>query len=105
MTNASMPTQRPGRQPLHSLRERARDQSWRAAEWLRRCLERENLIAGLKTFSWLAPLTLLIWIYAEREQVDRLENQTIPIEVRSNDPNLFVQLQMGENKDDKNVVA
>src|SRR5688572_20598598 len=28
---------------------------------------------GLKTFLWVAPLTALIWVYAEREQIDKAE--------------------------------
>jgi len=31
---------------------------------------RENLVGGLKTIAWVLPLTILIWVYAEREQVD-----------------------------------
>src|SRR5687768_12401586 len=29
--------------------------------------------APLKTFLWVAPLTALIWVYAEREQIDKAE--------------------------------
>jgi hypothetical protein len=38
--------------------------------------------AGLKTFLWVAPLTALIWIYAEREQIDRVEVR-VPIQLVS----------------------
>lgn len=53
---------------------------------LRDTFSREQLIAGLKGFFWVAPLTILIWVYAEREQLSNLKNFSIPIEVRSADP-------------------
>ncbi len=45
---------------------------------------REQLVAGLKAFFWVGPLTVLIWVYAEREQVEPLPNFQIPIELTSN---------------------
>ncbi len=51
-------------------------------ERLRQRFSRENIISALKTLAWVAPLTILIWIWAEREQLDNLPGQTIPIEVR-----------------------
>jgi hypothetical protein len=94
------PPARPGPSELR----RQMNESIRAAHrWFQRSLSREGAIAGLKTLAWLAPLTLLIWIYAEREQTDRVENQTIPIEVTAgNNPNLFVVLK---EPSDKTVVA
>lgn len=71
-----------------------------AGRWIARATSPPRIIEALKTLSWLAPLTLLIWIYAEREQIDSID-QSIPIEVRSDDPNRFVTLRMP----DKNVVA
>jgi hypothetical protein len=43
---------------------------------------REKLNDGLKTFLWVAPLTALIWIYAERAQIATLE-QRVQISVTS----------------------
>src|SRR5687768_17272099 len=43
---------------------------------------REKLNDGFKTFLWVAPLTALIWIYAERAQIAPLE-QRIQIAVKS----------------------
>jgi hypothetical protein len=43
----------------------------------------QRLIDGLKTFVWVAPLTILIWIYAEREQIAQLNDVPVPIEVRT----------------------
>src|SRR4051794_14364070 len=53
--------------------------------WFRETFSREQLVSGLRSLVWVAPLTVLIWIYAEREQVDRASAQ-FPIEVRSGAP-------------------
>jgi hypothetical protein len=45
-------------------------------------VEQSSRAAGLKTFLWVAPLTALIWIYAEREQIDRVEVR-VPIQLVS----------------------
>src|SRR5215207_6828460 len=47
---------------------------------------RQQLVDALKAFLWVAPLTILIWIYAEREQLVTQKNFPIPVEVRSADP-------------------
>src|SRR2546428_2295804 len=53
-----------------------------ARRWFRDTFSKDQLISGLRSLVWVAPLTVLIWIYAEREQVNR---QTVRIqeEVRS----------------------
>lgn len=53
---------------------------------MRDAFSREQFFAGVKGFFWVAPLTILIWIYAEREQLSTLKGFSIPIEVRSADP-------------------
>jgi hypothetical protein len=54
----------------------------------------ENFFAALRTLAWLVPLTVLIWLYAEREQVFEIESVPIPITVTAGgDLNLFVELQ------------
>ena len=68
--------------PLERLRGRAHEMFWRSLHWLRGCFERYNLLAGLKTLLWLGPLTLLIWVYAEREQNDKID-AAIPVAVRA----------------------
>ena len=60
--------------------------------WSGRMFTLENLSSGLKTFMWVAPLTILIWVYAEREQVVQKE-VTLPIAVKSTDPKLIVSLR------------
>src|SRR6266446_114002 len=45
-------------------------------------VEQSGRSAGFKTFLWVAPLTALIWIYAEREQIDKVEVR-VPIKLMS----------------------
>jgi hypothetical protein len=57
-----------------------------------------RFIEGLKTFLWVAPLTILIWVYAEREQLVPLNDVPVPISVRSNSPDRIVTLISPKNK-------
>jgi hypothetical protein len=61
----------------------------------------DAVVGFLKTLVWVAPLTLLIWVYAEREQNVTQSGIIVPIEVRTNDPNRIVTLR---GPADKNVV-
>jgi len=81
--------------------------SWRdhfAAErrWVADTFSAEKMIEMLKQLAWVVPLTLLIWIYAEREQVTKEQNETIPFEIVSTDPNRLVTLRPPQ---DSNVVV
>lgn len=58
----------------------------------RRVPASEKLVDFLKTLSWVAPLTILIWIYAEREQSLSLSGVSFPIEVRTTDGSRIVKL-------------
>jgi hypothetical protein len=49
-----------------------------------------RFIDGLKTLAWVAPLTILIWVYAERKQAIRRESVPIPVEVRVNSKDKLV---------------
>jgi hypothetical protein len=76
--------------------------TWRddvSAEWnrVRNGLTRENLISKAKTLAWVAPLTLLIWIYAEREQVAEYKDEPVPFELVNNDDSRYVSLKQDEN--------
>ncbi|MEA2708119.1 MAG: hypothetical protein QOF78_720 [Phycisphaerales bacterium] len=76
--------------------------SWRDdvyAEWnrFRASLTRENLIAKAKTLAWVAPLTLLIWIYAEREQVAIYNDEPVPFELVSGNDGRFITLKQDTN--------
>jgi hypothetical protein len=60
-------------------------------------LTRENIAAFLRTFTFAAPLTILIWVYAESEQQVPDTDQPISIEITSRDPNKMVTLDPGEH--------
>ena len=60
-------------------------------------LTRENIGSFLKTLTLAAPLTVLIWIYAESEQQVPDTDQPISIEVTSRDPGKIVTLGPGEH--------
>src|SRR3954466_15792721 len=53
-------------------------------------LTRENIVSNLKTLAWVVPLTLLIWIWAEREQVQPAKDVTVPFELVSVDNNRII---------------
>lgn len=63
---------------------------------------RDQVVNFLKNLVWVAPLTLLIWVYAEREQTVTLGSVTFPIEVRTTDHNKLVTLRKPQ---DKNIVV
>ena len=47
--------------------------------WARSTFSRESYITSLKSLLWVLPLTVLIWIYAEREQVQTLTNVIVKV--------------------------
>ena len=67
--------------------------STKVTQTVRRALSRQNLIANLKTFLIAAPLTILIWIYAEQQQLVPGKDLPLRISVVSADPaNRMVEL-------------
>lgn len=91
----SSPSSTPGPRPTST-------RTWRddvSAEWTRfhSSLTRDNLIAHAKTLAWVAPLTLLIWIYAEREQVAIYKDEPAPFELVNTDDSRYVSLKQDEN--------
>jgi len=46
---------------------------------IRKQLTRENIVTFAKQLVWVVPLTLLIWIYAEREQLASEPGRIVPI--------------------------
>lgn len=73
------------------------------ADWFKSEFAGDRLASFFKTLLWAAPLTLLIWIYAERQQQVRIPQVTIPIEVESSDPgNWYAYIQKPR---DGNVVV
>src|SRR5881398_575967 len=69
-------------------------QSWHSAvtehRWWRNNFSRERLIEAAKNLAWVGPLTLLIWVWAEREQTQEISLNDVPVQVVSSDPNRFV---------------
>jgi hypothetical protein len=70
--------------------------------WARSTFSRDQLTSGLKSLLWVAPLTILIWIYAEREQLATVSSVTVPIDVASNDARQWVTLR---NPPDRNLMV
>ncbi len=65
-------------------------------------ITRESIISNLKTLAWVIPLTLLIWIWAEREQQAIEPDVSVPFELTSAEPNRVVSLK--PNTQDTNFV-
>jgi hypothetical protein len=70
----------------------ARSDGGRITRWIRHVFRQEKVVASLKTLAWVMPLTLLIWVYAEREQLAREPGVPIPINVTSGDPTKILTL-------------
>lgn len=73
-----------------------------ARGWSRNHLSHDNLVVFGKTLLWVGPLTILIWIYAERQQQFQLDNVSLPIEVVSSDPSKVARIEFPA---DKNVMV
>jgi hypothetical protein len=68
-----------------------------------RSITRENLIDWLRTLAWVIPLTLLVWIWAEREQLAHTPSPVaIPVTLRTTSANVVVHMITPA---DKNVMA
>ncbi len=62
--------------------------------WSRATFTRDKLLDNLKSFVWVAPLTLMIWIYAEREQVNNdFKVNDVSIQLNNNDRSRFVEVE------------
>ncbi len=59
-------------------------------------LTRESIGSFFKTLAWVVPLTFLIWVWAEREQVATENDVPLRVSVRSTDANRIVSLAPGE---------
>src|SRR4051812_37804191 len=69
---------------------------------MRGMFTRDNLVSFARSMAWVVPLTILIWIYAEREQLAPAPGRVIPIDVKTSAPNRVVKLL---SPVDKNIVA
>ena len=59
--------------------------------WVKDTFSKEQLLSGIKQLAWVAPLTLLIWVYAEREQ-QTTATMRFAVAARSSNPNVFVSV-------------
>lgn len=63
----------------------------RLRRWARDTFTREQMVSALKQLAWVAPLTILIWAYAEREQ--QVEGHLrLTVEAQSSNPAVAVRL-------------
>lgn len=65
---------------------------WAMRAWARSTFSRDSFISSLKSLLWVAPLTLLIWVYAEREQVVTMNNVAINLDTRSSEPGRVIRV-------------
>jgi hypothetical protein len=65
--------------------------------WGRDTFSREKLLSSLKELMWVAPLTALIWVWAEREQTSKVTVQ-FRVDVRNVDPRFLVQLRDADGR-------
>jgi hypothetical protein len=56
--------------------------------WWATTFTRQGMLDALRNFAWVAPLTILIWVYAEREQIFTPTRPDVPIHVVGS--NLFI---------------
>lgn len=66
--------------------------------WARNTFNRDQLRESLKSLAWVAPLSILIWVYAERQQVRPAERRSIPFEIRTNDSRQVVEVLVPSEK-------
>jgi hypothetical protein len=62
--------------------------------WIRARLTRQSVTEWFKTMVWVVPLTIIIWIYAEREQVPQLPYPIdhVSVQVISTAPDIFLEV-------------
>src|SRR5829696_7080740 len=66
--------------------------------WVRTHTTADALSDGLKTATWVVPLTVLIWVYSEQEQRAQEKSQPVLINVRTTESNRVVTV-IGRNAD------
>lgn len=72
--------------------------------WARDTFNREQVLSSLRALMWVAPLTLLIWIYAEREQ-QAVRTAQFQIVVKSADPTQVASFAAASDQNIQNVSA
>lgn len=91
-------TSAPQPRPKRAVTPRPRRSYWAqlaggVRAWARETFAPDQLLKGLKSLMWVAPLTVLIWIYAEREQISHNVDVQFRIEVKNSDPRFLVLLR------------
>jgi hypothetical protein len=61
-----------------------------AIRWFKELFTRQSLIDGLKAITWVVPLTILIWVYAEEQKPVGSQEQTLQVEFHSSDQDRMV---------------
>jgi hypothetical protein len=97
----SLPHPSAARPKMPERRALARRATSLARRWARDTFNRESFVSSLRSLLWVAPLTLLIWIYAEREQ-QASGTARFQIVVKSADP---TQVATFVSPTDQNVMA
>ncbi|HEV7301846.1 MAG TPA: hypothetical protein VGN72_21095 [Tepidisphaeraceae bacterium] len=69
-----------------------------ARSWARTRFTREQVWSTTKSLAWITPLTILIWVYAEREQVRPPVKQAIPFQIRTSDARQVVTVLRPEGE-------
>src|SRR3954471_10050063 len=94
-------TQPPRKQEHVSVSYAPPKRSWRKRlghslrGWTRSTFSRESYMASLRSLLWVVPLTVLIWVYAEREQVTTLTNVTINVAPPASPTGLLIRFAPG----------
>lgn len=63
-----------------------------ARSWARHTFSRDSLMSSLRTFLWVVPLTVLIWVYAEREELGPPEKVTFKFQLVDSEPGRLVRV-------------
>src|SRR5690348_16152530 len=61
--------------------------NWRQGfrRWARDTFNREQFVTSLDSLACVAPLSILIWVYAERTQGREESHQSVPFHISTND--------------------
>src|SRR6185437_109436 len=88
-TSGDVLAYRSSTRPRRSLALRLRGS---ARSWARHTFSRESLMSSLRTFLWVVPLTVLIWVYAEREELGPPEKVTFKFQLVDSEPGRLVRV-------------
>jgi len=64
--------------------------------WSRNTFSRESLLSSFYTFLWVVPLSVMIWFYAEREELVKLPSKEFNIEARPEPTRVITFAGQGE---------